>query len=478
MYDYSTQITSFRDAKIRLTQSLREILFDHRKSNRDRLESRLSKYLPRTHIGTSNFKPQGSVAMQTVIQTNFVDEEYDIDDGLVIPRSHLVDDNGEFLDASVVLNAVMVSLEDRRFKRQPELRTNCVRVFYAAADIYKHHVDFPVYRYWTDPGTGEIKQELAGDGNWLESNPTQVNSWFEDLIRTRNAEVAQWGTQARQLVQYLKRYCRSREAWLDELPNGMKLTMLVVECQPAFVPRIDQAFRHLLERLEVRLHVEKRIWNLAHSNKPLITRTANDANVESFLQRVSEALRKLETLDRSDANTESAAREVWDWMLQTDGYFDSFDAEKSRSDSIELDIAASQVPWQEPLPWPLAHQATVQIHATCQLRTHGGSCREFSSEEPLPKGMPLRFRALTNARTPYQVLWQVVNTGQEALVAGCSRGEIFGSASVGAGGLWSTTVPELREESTLYRGRHWIECFILKDGICVGRSGPFFVVVE
>jgi hypothetical protein len=258
----------------------------------------------------------------------------------------------------------------------------------------------------------------------------------------------------------------------------MKLTMLVVECQPAFVSRIDQAFRNLLERLEVRLHVEKRIWNLAHPNKPLITRTANDANVESLLQRVSEALRKLETLDRSDTNTESAAREVWDWIFQSDGYFNSFDTEKSRSDSIERDIAPAQIPWQEPLPWPLAYQATVQIHATCQLRTQGGGWREFSSEEPLPKGMQLRFRAQTNASAPYQVLWQVVNTGHEALVAGCSRGEIFGSGSAGAGGLWSTTVPELREESTLYRGRHWIECFILKDGICVGRSGPFFVVVE
>ena len=38
---------------------------------------------------------------------------------------------------------VREALKDKRFKRQPEIFTNCVRVFYAEEDEEKHHVDFP-----------------------------------------------------------------------------------------------------------------------------------------------------------------------------------------------------------------------------------------------------------------------------------------------------------------------------------------------
>ncbi len=30
----------------------------------------------------------------------------------------------------------------------------------------------------------------------------------------------------------------------------------------------------------------------------------------------------------------------------------------------------------------------------------------------------------------------------------------------------------------VYRGKHWIECIVVKNGICVARSGEFLVDVE
>ena len=35
--------------------------------------------------------------------------------------------------------------------------------------------------------------------------------------------------------------------------------------------------------------------------------------------------------------------------------------------------------------------------------------------------------------------------------------------------------PSVHWEKSLYTGKHWIECFIVKDGICVARSGRFYV---
>ena len=99
MFDYSEQIDAFLDKKVRLSSSFREKLLGHRKANRDRLISNLPEQIEDVTVGEASFRPQGSVAMKTVIQTRFSEEEYDIDDGLVLKRHDLVDSDGEELTA-------------------------------------------------------------------------------------------------------------------------------------------------------------------------------------------------------------------------------------------------------------------------------------------------------------------------------------------------------------------------------------------
>jgi hypothetical protein len=69
---------------------------------------------------------------------------------------------------------------------------------------------------------------------------------------------------------------------------------------------------------------------------------------------------------------------------------------------------------------------------------------------------------------PYEVYWQVVNTGQEAHRAGQLRGDFYDSSSSGRS----------RTESTLYQGMHWVEGFIVKDSVCVARTGEFVVNIS
>ena len=224
MFDYSERIEKFREERIRLTTAFREQLLGHRNANRDRLIARLPDHIPGVTISDRSFKPQGSVAVGTVIQTCFNDEEYDIDDGLVLAKDELVDENGNRLTAEQVKRRVCAALQDDRFLKQPEVHHNCVRVFYSETDEEKHHVDFAVYRRFF---VGEEKiRELAGADGWNRSDPTQVNCWFDNLVQERNRQADGWGTQLRHLIQLLKRFCRSRREW--DLPNGMKLTMLVV----------------------------------------------------------------------------------------------------------------------------------------------------------------------------------------------------------------------------------------------------------
>jgi hypothetical protein len=66
---------------------------------------------------------------------------------------------------------------------------------------------------------------------------------------------------------------------------------------------------------------------------------------------------------------------------------------------------------------------------------------------------------------PYKVYWQVVNTGDEAYRAGQLRGDFYDSSSSGRN----------RTESTMYKGTHWVEGFVVKGNICVARTGEFVV---
>ena len=329
MFDYSERIEAFRDEKVRLSSDFLEKLLAHRQANRDRLIRRLPELIPGVTLGDSSFRPQGSVAMQTVIQTRFVDEEYDIDDGLLLWKHQLKDKDGNELTSEQVRELVRGALKDKRFSRQPKICTNCIRVFYADEDEEKHHVDFPVYRRYLDANEKQVR-ELAGESGWLPSDPTQVNKWFDAEIEARNKRAAGWGTQMRHLIQLLKRFCRSRNEW--DLPNGMKLTMLVAECQPPYRERIDVALRELLNNLKNRLCRNKAIKNLAHPDKPDLTRTSSDQNVVDLETRIGESLDQLGILDKADANNADSARTAWDWIFKSDGFFAEFDAERKREE--------------------------------------------------------------------------------------------------------------------------------------------------
>ena len=134
MFDYSERIEAFREERVRLSADFREKLLAHRKANRDRLINRLPDFIKGVTIGETSFRPQGSFAMLTVIQTRFVADEYDIDDGLVLWRHQLIDKDGNELTAAQVKEIVREALKDKRFNRQPKICSNCVRVFYADED--------------------------------------------------------------------------------------------------------------------------------------------------------------------------------------------------------------------------------------------------------------------------------------------------------------------------------------------------------
>lgn len=137
------------------------------------------------------------------------------------------------------------------------------------------------------------------------------------------------------------------------------------------------------------------------------------------------------------------------------------------------------MPHCKPAPWPMNLSHDVSIDGRYSSSKSSGSWTSFLSDDsPLPPGLSLRFFAETNFPKPFEVYWQVVNTGREATERNQLRGGIEKATTFGSGGLQSTATKAMRDERTEYRGMHWVECFIILDGICRARSGPFVVNID
>jgi hypothetical protein len=120
--------------------------------------------------------------------------------------------------------------------------------------------------------------------------------------------------------------------------------------------------------------------------------------------------------------------------------------------------------------WPVRLQYQVSIKGTIHPGSQRSKVKWPLTQRPVPRNAWLRFEAMTNVPEPFDVRWQVVNTGKDAIAADCLRGDAF-EESNGA-------TKNVRWEATHYRGTHWIEAFIIRHGVCVARSQPFKVRIR
>jgi hypothetical protein len=82
------------------------------------------------------------------------------------------------------------------------------------------------------------------------------------------------------------------------------------------------------------------------------------------------------------------------------------------------------------------------------------------------KNRRLVFRvARCSVPQPHNIYWKIKNTGAEATAAGCLRGEIAADGG-----------ERRRVESTAYRGTHYVECYVVKDGRCIAKDRQTVIV--
>ncbi|MCZ6688555.1 MAG: hypothetical protein O7H41_03025 [Planctomycetota bacterium] len=143
---------------------------------------------------------------------------------------------------------------------------------------------------------------------------------------------------------------------------------------------------------------------------------------------------------------------------------------ESAAELVVLDDSSHQ----RPPRWPV-RPTIYRVDVTCSYQTRRGAwSQELQSGRVLvTDGAWFRYRACTNVPEPYEVFWQVVNTGTHAREEDCLRGDKFFTSRYKNRQL--SAKPLDTWERSEYTGRHWIECFVVKGGELWARSGPFYV---
>ncbi|MCC8050469.1 MAG: nucleotidyltransferase [Clostridiales bacterium] len=444
MYDVSSKFTTFYDSYVVLPQTEKNKLYEKKDLNIQRLKDGLEEYNRenKTSYKVVDSCVQGSVAMSTVVQNE--DRDYDIDVAVVFDKVDL-GDKGAQATRNMVANAL--KRKTKQFNAEPEVKTSCVRIKYADG----YHIDFAVYRRSYDEDNEEWLYEHAGL-EWTERELKGLTDWF----KTQNNES---DGMLRKVVRLSKMFCKSRESWKN-MPSGLLQTVLCDEKLQRSYERIDELFYHTMQEIVNRLENSTSVSAPVDNGRNLTPRNSDVNKMTNWKNRLKSKLEDLEVLFKDDC-TEFDAIQAWY------GFFNHDFWDATVSESCNYNIVAKSV-----YAFSDTEQFIEDMYPVEYIHRCGISCKVSGNGwRPTPIAdflsilkcyLPHNFEiqcvmSYTTCPHPYAVLWKVKNVGPEAERRNQVRGQIEDRGT-------SIT------EHTNFYGNHYIECYIIKNGVCVAKN--------
>jgi hypothetical protein len=353
MYNCSKDVLAHHDLEVTLPQAERTEMRKRRDSNRDRLKKGLDK---NGWARPLYFKSQGSYAMKTMTQHPELD--YDIDDGVYFAKADLVGPRGAELTALEARQRVRDAVDDGSFTQAPEVRKNCVRVYYQKG----YHVDLPVYRQVVTKdvwGRETIHNELASS-TWKRSDACDVSAWFEKQNTDQSPDEGN-GRQLRRTVRQIKAFARSRDSWKGKILSGFGITKLVTELYRKDADREDKALYDTMKAIRDRLQYDLVVKHPC-TQGDTITNGTSDPKAVFLRDKLTEALNNMDVLFKYDC-TRTQALKAWDKVFNTTFFSD-------RDDTVRK--AAASFPAPAILSRGLIQANALEAATKSPVRSEGG----------------------------------------------------------------------------------------------------------
>lgn len=446
MYDLNNKLMTFYKKHVVLQGKEKIRLFKLRTLNLDRLKDGLKEYNEenKTNYSIVDTVVQGSVAMSTVVQNE--SNDYDIDVAIIFDKDNLP--AGTIATKNMVANALKKKCT--QFKEPPTAKTNCVRIVYEEG----YHIDFAIYRRYKDE-YGEYKYEHCGS-EWRPRDPRSITKWFNNENKEKNYNL-------RIVARLLKMFCKSRPKW--EMPGGLVQSVLLNECFQAET-RIDEMFYHTLVAVRDRLTIDKEVNNPTDEEQSLKLIQKDDVRLDRLERRLTTYLGKLDVLFDAGCTSEQAIK-AWQEFFSHEYWEKQLEQEKETNSSASKSYASTESRLYNESEEFIEYMfpVNIQYHLSLDCRITQDGFRPYFLNDWLKRGLhlpiskQLDFYIKDNYVTkPYHVYWKVKNRGDVAKERNCVRGQIIKTNS------------ETLKECTSFNGEHFVECYIVKQGVCVARA--------
>lgn len=446
MYDLSSKFNTFYTSYVVLSQDEQNNLHDKKVLNIQRLKDGLKEYNieNNTSYTIAETCVQGSMAMSTVIQNE--DGDYDIDVAVVFDKS-VLGDKGAQATRNLVANAL--KRKTKQFNAEPEVKTSCVRIKYEDG----YHIDFAVYRRHYDSENECWIYEHAGS-DWSVRELKGLTEWFKSQNNDSDGKL-------RKVIRLSKMFCKSRKSWKN-MPSGLLQTVLCDEKLQQSYERIDELFYYTMQEIVNRLETSTSVEAPVDDGRDLTPRDIDCKRMTNWKNRLKSKLEDLKVLF-SDECTKDDAIQAWYGFFNHDYWGGQVTVEKSYAVASVSKSVFSFFDGEQYIEEMYPMQLVYKCDVSCKVSGDGWRLKpigEFLSiwRHYLPHNFEIRCEMeYTNCPWPYKILWKVKNVGPEAERKNLIRGEIKERGR--------TIV-----EHTSFFGNHYIECYIVKDGLCVARK--------
>lgn len=443
MYNLSSKFNMFYDSFVVLPQADQNALYHKKELNVQRLKDGLKECYG-TLYSIAETCVQGSVAMSTVVQNE--DSDYDIDVAIVFDKD-VLGNKGAQATRHIVANALQ--RKTKQFNAEPEVKTSCVRIKYTDG----YHIDFAVYRRNYDFINDCWVYEHAGS-EWTKRELKGLNEWFKTENNSSDGKL-------RKVIRLSKMFCNSRDAWKN-MPSGLLQTVLCCEKLQDNYDRIDELFYYTMKQIVNRLEYSTSVIAPIDNNRDLTPRKSDIQKMTNWKNRLKSKLEDLDVLFKDEC-TEDDALQAWYGFFNHN--FWSEQIVESSSNTLMptpkaiCSFADTEQFIEDLYPVNLSYHCNV----SCHVSGNGWRPRPLSeflttSGRFLPHNFEIRCKMIqTNCPQPYKVLWKVKNVGPEAERKNQLRGQIVEKGTT------------LVEHSNFF-GNHYIECYIIKNQICVAKE--------
>lgn len=409
--------------------------------------------------------PQGSFRLGTPVRPLLRRDEFDID---LVCRLDLSKEQISQADLKALVGDRLRS--NRDLKERLDESRRCWTLSFQP----EFHLDVLPSIPDRDMGGSGILLSDTDLFRWQFSNPIGYADWFIKrmevvLLEARASyaaearvsieDVPEWRvrTPLQRAVQMLKRH---RDIRFSEEPENRPVSIIITTLAGRAYREQRDLTSALIELVaEMPAFIERRgdkwwVENPAHPEENFADKwNEKPERRDAFLRWLDDVRNDLVAV--INAGSEDAARQLVESRLLTVTSGSDITAHTAAVAPLVDDLSHLQRP-----PWPDRSSYSCLVSATIHKGFRApGVLRKLGSF--VYKNAGICFHATTDATEPYEVKWQITNSGPEARRAGQLRGGFDDGEGRNGTNRWDVS---------RYGGTHFVQAFVIKEAVIVAKS--------